>query len=206
MESIVGTTTTPPRTADQFRDSTWLVTTMVSVLRQHFGNTERMNLQSSTYTWDRDSSQTKLVIDNADNLNFNDGEIFPKLIVDLENQGFPKDYVGDLDNYNNITAERNYTVRTESAFAIESWGLHKLEVLALCDEARFFLQTFRHEISCKYGFHYLRPVQVVKPTQSKIHTQYWVARLIMGFEITDTWAVQEAELRAAAIRLKLVVG
>ena len=201
MQSLVGKTTAPSRVADQFRDSTWLITTMLSVLRQHFGNADRMALQTSTYLWSPDVAATKLVIDNTDNLSFGEGEIFPKLIVGLEDQNFPRDFIADFDNYNMGSAERNYTVRTDSAFTVEAWALHNLEALALCDEVRVFLQTFRREISCTYGFHSLRPLQQNKPVKSKLYTDYWIARLVVSFEVTATWGVQVEQLKATALNL-----
>lgn len=205
METLTGHNSAPSRTADQFRDSTWLIATMVSVLRQHFGGSDRMSLETSKYTWSPHTEETKLVIDNTDNLNFGEGEVFPKLIVGLEDQNFPRDYIADFDNYDMASAERNYTVRTDSAFTIESWALHNLEALALCDEVRIFLQTFRREISCTYNFHSLRPLQQNKPVKSKVHTDYWIARLVVSFEVTATWGVQVEQLKASAINLNLRV-
>lgn len=191
------------RGTDQFRDSLWLFATMVGVLRQHFGADERMTLGRSTFKWSPVANDSKLVVDTADNLDFKEGEKFPRLLVDLETQGFQKDFVGDLAGFNIDDGGEIFSTRMESAYSIEVWTTTKIETWALADEVRIFFQTFRRQIACKYGFQFLRPAQVIKPVKSKIYTDYWVSRVIIAYELSDSWGISQESLKASIIQLNL---
>lgn len=176
---------------------------MVSILRQHFGAYERLTVSRSTFKWDSDPVKSKCVIDVSDNKDFKTGDKFPKFLVDLETEGYSKDFIGDEDHYDMAGGSIGYTVRTESAYSIECMSIEKLESRAMADEARLFLHTYRRHIACKYGYHYLRPAQTIKPVKSVLYDQYWITRLIVSFEITDSWKTEEEALRASAISLNL---
>ncbi len=182
----------------------WLIATMVSLLRQHFGTDDRMTLGKSTFKWSRDANVSRLVVDNIDNTDFKQGDKFPRVLVDLENQGFPRDAIGDADVFDPESGTMNYSVRTESAYSIEVWGLKKLEALALADEIRLFIQTYRRQIAHQNCFNYIRPAQVIKPVKSKMYDDYWIARVIVSFDISDTWGVAEESLKAGVIEMSLV--
>lgn len=194
------------RIADQFKTTNWLCGAMVSILRQYFGSEDRMTLEKAKLLWSPEIQNSQVQIDSVDNIQFGAGVKFPKILVDIETQTFPKDYLGDLDNFEPISGQRNYTVRDTSAFSIECWGLKKLEAWSICDEVRYFLTTYRREIAQTYCFGFLRPIQAVKPVKSKIYDDYWLARLIVEFEISETWGVAAEELAISSFAVKLKEG
>jgi hypothetical protein len=191
------------RGTDQFHDSMWLISTMVSLLQQHFGSDDRMTLGLSTFKWSRDANVTKIVIDNVDNTDFGTGDIQPRILVDLENQGFPRDTIGDRNDYLAELGQENFTIRIESAFSIETWSNKKLEAWALADEVRLFIQTYRTFIAHQHCFNFLRPSQIIKPVKSKMYEDYWIARTIIAFDLSDSWGVRREDLKAGPIDLTL---
>lgn len=176
---------------------------MVSVLRQFFGQTDRLSLEKASIKWDPDVSQSGVQIDIVDNVVFQEGQKFPKILVDMETQEYPRDFIGDLDNYVQETAMRVYTVRQQSAFSIECWGLKKLEAMAIGDEVRYFLQTYRKEISDKYCLATLRPKALIKPMKTKLYDDYWITRLIVEYEMNETWGVAAEALKVSSFTVSL---
>jgi hypothetical protein len=191
------------RIQDQLKTANWLCGMMVSILRQYFGSEDRITLEKTSLLWNPDITQSKVQIDALDNAKFGEGAKFPKMLVDLETQSFPKDVLGDLDNFDALSGQRNFSVRTTSAFAIECWSLTKLESWSICDEVRFFLTTYRHEIARHYCLRHLRPIQALKPVKSKMYDDYWVARLIVEFEFDEAWGVLNEQLQVSEFAIKL---
>lgn len=176
---------------------------MVSVLRQYFGSEDRMSLQRSSLKWDRDPNVSKVFIDAEDNQDFRDGDTGPRLLVDLENQGFPRDSIGDRNDYDPLSGQENFTMRMESAYLIEAWSNKKLEAWTMADEVRIFIHTYRMVIAHQYGFNFLRPSQVVKPVKSRVYEDYWISRIIVSFDISDNWGAMQEQLKAGPITLDL---
>jgi len=191
------------RAGHQLKTTNWLCGMMVGVLRQYFGSEDRMTLEKSTLRWSPDITASEVQIDMVDNVKFDEGAKFPKLLVDMENQTFLKDVLGDLDNYDGQTGQRNYNVRSSSAFTIEAWCLSKIEAWSAIDEVRFFLTTFRHEIAKQHCLDYLRPVQANKPVKSKLYDDYWIGRLIVEFNFEERWGVLSEQLAVSDFVLKL---
>lgn len=160
-------------------------------------------MEKARLLWNPSIEESQIQIDIVDNIQFHEGVKYPKILVDLENQGFPRDVLGDLDNYEIEPGQTNYTVKTASAYSIECWGLKKLEAWAICDEVRYFLTTYRKEIAQAYCFNFIRPIQSLKPVKLKMYDDYWVVRLIAEFEMSDTWGVSREALAASNFTLTL---
>lgn len=191
------------RVPHQFKTSIWLHGAMVSILRQYFGSADRMTLEKGSLLWDPDVTKSKVVIDTADNLKFQEGDKFPKFSVELENQTFPKDVIGDMVNYNGLTGDVEYNIRVESAFLVQVWAHNRLECWNMMDELRVFLSSFCWNISACYGFQKFRPIQVNKPVKSQLHDDYWIGRVIIEFSVDESWAIGKESLEASAFNVKM---
>jgi len=195
--------TEPHRICQQFRTTSWTAGVMVEILRQYFGSEDRITMERASLLWNPDAAVSKVQIDVVDNLKFAEGDKFPKMLVDIESQEFPHDVLQDLDGYKPETGTIEYTVRNQSAYSIECWGLKKLEASAMGDEVRYFLQTYRHVIAKRYNFNILRPKTFMKPMKYKKFDDYWIGRLIVPFEVHDGWGVTQESLALSGFSLSL---
>jgi hypothetical protein len=191
------------RIGDQFRTANWLTGSMVSILRQYFGSEDRITMEKARLLWSPAIEESQVHIDAVDNIKFQEGVKFPKILVDQEDQSFPKNVVGDLDNVEPEPGQSNYTVQTTSAFSIECWGLKKLESWAICDEVRFFITTYRQVIANAYCFNSIRPIKAMKPVKSKLYDDYWICRLIVEYDLEETWGVSREDLAVSGFSLSV---
>ena len=203
---------TTDRIMNQLRGANWLTGVMVTILRQYFGSDDRIMLEKGQFKWvasqtDPDVSaniaQSGVQIDVVDNLKHDEGNKFPKMLVDLETREFPRDAVGDLGNYDNIGGTVEFTNRVQGVFGIECWAPFKLEAHSMADEIYYFLQAFRKQIMDKYCFATLRIRQIVKPAKYKVFKDYWIARVIIEFETEERWGTTQEALRVSSFGLHL---
>lgn len=191
------------RICDQFRNTNWHAGVMISVLRQYFGSDERISLDKGRFLWNPDITSSGIQIDVVDNLKYAEGNKHPKILVDIEDQTFNHDVLGDLGDYTGQTGTREFMNQNASAYSIECWGLFKLEAASIADEVRYFLQAYRHEISQKYQFKFLRVTKMLKPVKYKIFKEYWICRLIVALQTEERWGVTQESLRASQFFLDL---
>ena len=191
------------RIPHQLRTTNWLVGSMVSILRQYFSSQDRMVLERATLLWNPDATLSKIQIDSVDNLKYQEGDKYPKILVDVENQTFPQDSLGDMDNFDAPTGTTGYTTRIETAFSLECWGLKKLEATAMADEIRYFLQAYRQVIATAYRFDKIRVTQVLKPVKYKQFDDYWITRAIVELNLQDTWGVAKEALEVSDFSVKV---
>jgi len=184
------------RIHDQFHTSNWMVGTMVTLFRQYFGSPERLSLEKARLLWSPDPATTQVQIDCVDNLQFDAAAKYPKILVDIEDQNFPRDVIGDVENYEPETGTVNFFNRRTGAFSIECWGFKKLEASSIADEILYFLQAYRAPISQKYEFRTLRVQQIIKPVRYRQFDQYWIGRLIVAFEMDERWGTGVEALKA----------
>lgn len=176
---------------------------MVSLLQQYFGSGERITFEKSRFLWNPDDPTSQLYINNIDNVDFKNMGQRPSLLVDLENHSFPKEVIGDREYYDPKEGAVSYNIRDKSAWSIECWGLKKLESMSLADEVRFFISTFRHEIAKIYKFDQIRVSQQLKPVKYQDFAQYWIARVIVEFELQENWFTTMESLKCSGFGLKL---
>lgn len=196
------------RACSQFRDTNWLAGAMMSILRQYFGTTDRISLEKGRFLWkpvteqDPAAAQGQIQIDVVDNLKFAEGQKYPRILVDVENQEFPHDVIQDQNGYQS-DGTINYFNQNQSAYAIECWGLKKLEASCIADEVRYFLQAYRHVIADKYQFAFLRVKTLMKPVKYKQFDDYWIARLIVPFAMHEHWGITQESLEVSEFALAL---
>ncbi len=188
---------------DQLRTSTWLVEMMVALLKQYFGSPDRITFEKSDFTWNPSQPEAQLYISNIDNLDYKNMGQRPQLLVDLETQAFPEEVTGDLLSFQSIKGMNDYLVRSISSWSIECWGLKKLEAMSLADEVRYFLTTYRHPIAKKYCFDKIRVTNQLKPVKYKDFDNYWIARVIVGFELQEQWSLAQESLKMTGFSMKL---
>lgn len=193
------------RVDSQFRTTNWLSGTMLELLRQYFGNDERITLEKGTLLWKPDITESKLQIDTVDNVKFDETNKFPKMLVDVDTQEFPEDVIQDMAGYQ-PDGTINYYNRNQSVFLIECWDLKKLAVAAMADEVRYFLQAYRHVICARYGFIKLRVKTFMKPVKYEKYDDYWVGRVAVTFEIAEEWGTTKESLEATHFSLALNVS
>lgn len=190
------------RIHNQFWTTNWKAGVMVSVLRQYFGQPDRITIEKATLLWDADITKSKVQIDTVDNLKFDETGKRPAILVDFETQQFPRDVIGDRQDYQQDGVWQMFN-RNTGAFLLECWGLKKLESYSIADEIRYFLQAYRHQIAETYGFNTLRIAQVMKAVKYRQFDDYWVSRAVVEYEQNEHWGVGIESLKVSHFSMAL---
>lgn len=192
----------PQRIAEQFWTTTWKAGVMVSLLRQYFGQDDRITLDKARFLWTADRTQSEVQIDTVDNLKFDETGKKPAMLVDFEAQQFPKDVLGDHEGYQ-VDGTQMMFNRNVGSFLIECWALKKLESYSMADEIRYFLQGYRHPIAKTYRFNTLRVSQVAKAVKYRQFDDYWISRVVVEYEQSEEWGVGIESLKVSRFALAL---
>lgn len=191
------------RTHDQFWTTTWKASVLVGILRQYFGQDDRITLEKAKLIWDEDRTKSMVQIDTVDNLKFEESGKKPAILVDFEAQQFPRDVIGDMQDYTGTEGRMEMMNRNVGAMLIECWALKKMESYSIADEIRYFLQAYRHPIAKAYGFNTLRVAQVAKAVKYRQFDDYWITRAVIEFEQIEQWGVGIESLKVSKFGLAL---
>lgn len=193
------------RAGSQLRTTNWIAGAFLSMLRQYFGSTERISLEKGRLLWDPDAQVSEVQIDVVDNLRYDEANKHPKILVDIEDQEFTPETLGDVDHYIPESGTVQYLNTSSSFVSVHCWGFQKLEAQSIADEVRYFLQTYRHPLAQHYQLSKLRVTRQIKPVRYNSYKDYWIARVMVQIQNQEGWGVSHEQLKVSAISLGLAL-
>jgi hypothetical protein len=181
----------------------YVISCIVSVLRQYFGTPNRLSLEHSKYLWEEDQRKSDIYI--AEDFH-GDREVVgkkPCMLVGFPQMQFPKDVIADVMHRNDNSGSISYLGRTNGNVRIRCISDKSLSSIELATEVKYFIDVFRHQIQCAHGLDYLRASGVAGPTRIEEYKEHWTTEVGCEIMYQENWSVFVESLRFKSINLGL---
>lgn len=187
----------------------YLTGVMVSVMRQYFGSSERISIETATFLWDRDQSKSEIYISDEFNWDLENVGVRPALIVGLGSfsalEAIPTLGRSGLVGYNSETGRFSFGGVGRGSFEIQCVAKQKLECWSLAWEVKMMLQSYATVIQDIYGLRGLDVAGVSKPQKIQEADGYMSAAVTVNFNMVDAWSLRMENLRVQSIDTRVIL-
>jgi hypothetical protein len=175
----------------------------VALLRQFFGDSERIALEKSKYLWAENQESSQLYIGHQDNLDFQTIGKRPAVIVSVGPMTFPKEVIADRMETELETGGIAFLDYNRGTWNFTCLADKSLDALGMAGEIKYFFQTYRRFIAQSYSMQFLRVVEIGAYQKQKEFKDMYGCQVSVAFEVQDNFEVVPEALRVSAIRLQL---
>ena len=187
----------------QLKSPMWQQDLGVSLLQQYFGGPDRIAIDTSSFLWNPDPTQSKLFVGTRDNFNVETVGKQPAIIVGLAEQSYPKKVLGDRAGVNRHTGTEQFLETTEGGWEFFCRSDLAQESLSLATEVKYFLNGYRHVIAAKYGFQAIRMSGVGKYASAKEYRDSYGCLATCAYTLEDNFELETLALKVSAFALTL---
>lgn len=188
----------------QLKTPIYLLGVGISLLKQHFGNQDRIVLEKSSFIYSDDPLASQIYINYQDNLDYEVIGKRPAIISSIGEMTYPRDGLGDVMNYDGETGRFDIMDRCESSWQFTCISDKALECLSIATEIKYFYQTYRKYIAQTYGFDMLRTKMISKYQKQTEYKDYYGISVIVEFSCQDNFSVGAESLKVSGIQLDFV--
>lgn len=190
----------------QIKTPVYLLGMGMTLLKQHFGNPDRLSLDKASFLYTDDTKDEKsgLYIGYRDNLDFETVSKRPAIIVDLGDLQFPRDAVGDLIGYVKETGAVNFQDRTIGAWNFTCLSDKPLEAWSLAGEIKFFIQTYRRFIARVYCMDDIRVMSIGGYQRFQEYKDQSGVRVSVGMNFQQNFGISVESLKVSAVDIQIL--
>lgn len=175
----------------------------VALIRQHFGNDDRVALEKSKYLWQDDQEVSQVYIGHQDNLDYTTIAKRPAIIVSLDAQVFPREVIADRFNVTE-DGESQFIDYATGGWLFTCLSDKPLDSLGLAGEIKYFFQTYRQFIRPAYALQSIRVMAMGRYQQQKDFKNMYGTVVSVAFEVQDNFEVDQESLKVGAIKLGFI--
>jgi len=191
--------------ACQFKTPVYLLGLGVALMKQHFGNQNRLTLDKSSfiYTDDLTDPQSALGIGHRDNLNFESMGKRPYIIVDLGEISFPKSSINEHMGWDDSLGTTYFIEYVKASWVFNCLSPKPLEAWALAGEVKYFLQTYHKMIAGAYCLDELKVAAISGYAKIPDYEEIKGVSVIVNLSFQQNYGVTIDQLKLSAINLQL---